>query len=738
MTSTQSHDGERMRLTRFTFNLCFGLVLLCLFCVCQDAAAANLPPKKLLVYYGIPSRINGSAGNTAAAALQFTNYAYVVFGQDLEMDDPPGETKHADTIAVIATIHANASTAVYGYITIGTYYLDENDVVQPSRNYTDLEINTRVGRWMNMGVDGIFFDEFGFDYLLKSDGTHDDCNARSRQNLAVSFVHNTYAKPVIANGFIPSEVIGQMCGANWPLFGAPGGITDFYFYEDHQISGGNYVDPALAVYGWKAKADSIKAYLDYPYTRNFKIMSVTTAGADNAYHTNKFWYSWFSALMYGHEATGWGDYQFAASGPGADGAPFRERPPVTDAGTQFTDSAITVNGTLYTRNTDLGLIAVRAPSPPVQTDPPQHYAGFNPLHYVVTDLGILTQGAESYGSAGYSINGPGVATGDSGWYGNGVVRYHGFRRPTSGGMIDLGTLWNTGFDHSYARCINDLGAIVGFSDYYAQGTLIHGFKWTSPGTFTELTTAPAASIGNNFAMSINTNGQIVGYGLNSSGYYRGVRWDPTAPTQGADMGSLDPNGFQYRRSYAYALSPAGHIVGKSEIGVNGPFHGFRTSVGPLGESAFRAIRSDWGDDLGTLTGGTTSEAWGVNAYDEVTGVSAVSGGSRAVLTQAGKKISDTSFPAFNLGVLDTDTYSKGLGVNNSDRVVGFSGSSDTSPRVAFVWYKANGDLRKLNSLLSAGTGWSLTRANAINEAGKIVGWGYHNGLLRAFLLEPKL
>jgi len=42
----------------------------------------------------------------------------------------------------------------------------------------------------------------------------------------------------------------------------------------------------------------------------------------------------------------------------------------------------------------------------------------------------------------------------------------------------------------------------------------------------------------------------------------------------------------------------------------------------------------------------------------------------------------------------------------------------------------------LNSQIPSGSGWRLGVATAINDAGEIVGVGRHNGLQRAFLLEP--
>ena len=42
----------------------------------------------------------------------------------------------------------------------------------------------------------------------------------------------------------------------------------------------------------------------------------------------------------------------------------------------------------------------------------------------------------------------------------------------------------------------------------------------------------------------------------------------------------------------------------------------------------------------------------------------------------------------------------------------------------------------LNSLIPSNSGWVLGRAQAINDLGQIVGFGYYNGQTRAFLLNP--
>lgn len=46
-------------------------------------------------------------------------------------------------------------------------------------------------------------------------------------------------------------------------------------------------------------------------------------------------------------------------------------------------------------------------------------------------------------------------------------------------------------------------------------------------------------------------------------------------------------------------------------------------------------------------------------------------------------------------------------------------------------------MKNLNALIPADSGWALTAATAINDAGQIVGTGILDGQTRAFLLTPR-
>ena len=77
---------------------------------------------------------------------------------------------------------------------------------------------------------------------------------------------------------------------------------------------------------------------------------------------------------------------------------------------------------------------------------------------------------------------------------------------------------------------------------------------------------------------------------------------------------------------------------------------------------------------------------------------------------------ETALPKFLDPVFMTDAFA----MNNSGTVVG------TSANHAVVWQ--NGQIYDLDNLIPADSGWTLTSATGINDAGDIVGYGTFDGL----------
>ncbi len=83
----------------------------------------------------------------------------------------------------------------------------------------------------------------------------------------------------------------------------------------------------------------------------------------------------------------------------------------------------------------------------------------------------------------------------------------------------------------------------------------------------------------------------------------------------------------------------------------------------------------------------------------------------------------------------TEFRTEAIAVNNLAQVIG--SYSDGTFGYPFLWDSVDG-MRDLNTLLEpvTGDGWTLLHANDINNQGQIVGEGFHNGVVRAYLLTP--
>jgi hypothetical protein len=86
-------------------------------------------------------------------------------------------------------------------------------------------------------------------------------------------------------------------------------------------------------------------------------------------------------------------------------------------------------------------------------------------------------------------------------------------------------------------------------------------------------------------------------------------------------------------------------------------------------------------------------------------------------------------------MLPGGTFLEATALNNVDQVVG-RGDQYGAYQSAFLWEASTGVTVDLQTLLPTGSGWELQQANAINDAGQIAGYGYHDGQLHAFLMSP--
>lgn len=274
-------------------------------------------------------------------------------------------------------------------------------------------------------------------------------------------------------------------------------------------------------------------------------------------------------------------------------------------------------------------------------------------------------------------------------------------------MYDLGVLPDG--TTSRGTGINDLGHVTGYAEVDETYRFIHAFIHDGS-TMYDLGTLPNST--GSYAYAINSNDQVTGRGtfphptdpfidLNHAFLYA----DGSMQDLGT-LGGLDSQG--------YGINDNGYVVGKSSLPGDEVIHAFLYDGNSM-------------QDLGTL-GGTHSAANDINETGQITGLSHISGDTAThAFVHDGSNMQD-------LGTLG-GSYSSGLAINDYGQVVGYSQLAGDDPEVAAFLFDGNSMLNLCTLTKCTEHGWdSLSSASGINEHGDITGYGYINGVRRAFLI----
>jgi len=303
---------------------------------------------------------------------------------------------------------------------------------------------------------------------------------------------------------------------------------------------------------------------------------------------------------------------------------------------------------------------------------------------LLTDLGTLG-GLES---RGYAINGRGQAVGAADIAAAPSVGHAFLWLPDgdlglAAGMHDLGV---TGTAASVGYDINDFGHIAGQLDEPGVGS--HPFLWLSRADYgleagLHVLSTPGSA---GAALGLNHPGHLVGY-VGAEGSHAAALWQYDEELDQWSLTLLDTLGDG--ESEALAVNDRGEIAGWYTLA--GERYGFV-----------------WNAQDGMVSLGV-GEVFDLNNEGLVVGGLGQQGLAFEFIEGSGW----VSHPLATRRSTSTVAY----GVNDLGEIVGESEGH------AVYWENADADMLDLNDILPPGTGWTLTSAQAINDAGQIVGCG---------------
>jgi len=265
-----------------------------------------------------------------------------------------------------------------------------------------------------------------------------------------------------------------------------------------------------------------------------------------------------------------------------------------------------------------------------------------------------------------------------------------------------------------ANRINDFDKVVGhvFICDIVDGNCVNGR--TRAFVFEQGASTVLGTLGgrDSQALGVNNAGQVVGWS-HSAG--------PTPDISGDEHAFIFQNGVMQdlgmqttaRGTWASNINETGQVSGWAR-GSNLSDHGaYRYSGGTF--QFFGVVGTAWDiNNAGQVVGG-------MSGNDDGSGQAFLFSGG--VITNLGK-------------VSPQHLYALAYAINNAGHVVGFSSPQflSSSGEQAFIF--SGGVMQNLNNLIPANSGWVLTQARDINDAGQIVGEGLKDGQPRAFLLTP--
>ena len=274
-------------------------------------------PLDLLMYYGWLNSFN-SADNgwdNELVAQDMARYNLIVLGDGIQ---DPGHGDYSNSQIIIPRIQAlNPDALIFGYVTA---------------NQTQTNFESKVDQWEDLGVNGIFMDECGYDYGID----------RSEFNTLVDYVHASTADLVMTNAWTTDHIIGTVNDPSYPNSTYNPGLVESHLIEDDWIhlesfpinttdySGNDGYESATE---WSDRGDTAMGHRD---VYGINLVAGGIINNDNSNGQDLFEFGFISACIYALEAYGTSDTNYGASSAAVE---FWDRPDVKGVGRLWVPSS---------------------------------------------------------------------------------------------------------------------------------------------------------------------------------------------------------------------------------------------------------------------------------------------------------------------------------------------------------------------------------------------------------------
>ena len=356
---------------------------------------------------------------------------------------------------------------------------------------------------------------------------------------------------------------------------------------------------------------------------------------------------------------------------------------------------------------------------------------------------VLKSGVESsnQGNLGYSVTGLDNFYVGSSWYYekrldiNNLGQVVGRGRNNNIQLYSGGTITDLGFlnieeesvSHLFAQptSINDLGQIVGYSEYIGRGTTAFIY---SDGEIRSSNSFESSL--NSMAFDINNSGQLISYeriatrsGSTTTSSYALITYqnelsfvEPLIVIPGSLIvgTSINDSGQTVGWTSDYH-SPSERYVETAFLNSNGA----TSSLGYLGY-----------DSTPGRNGFPSSSANEINNLGQVVGRSTNSSGKSVAFLYSDGSMTDLGILPGHLG------GSEARAINDLSQIVGFCQTSIDGSYAESGFVYQDGQMYDLNNLIPEDSGWVIEHPEAINNQGQIVGFGKQGYRKKAFLLDP--